>query len=50
MKPVDHARGTTGIAKGRREGKRSCVCCGSGKEVPGCERAQRKEKGWEMRG
>lgn len=49
MKPADHERGAIGIAKGRREGKRSCVCCVSGNEVPECERAQRKEKGWGMR-
>lgn len=49
MKPADHERGTIGIAKGRREGKRAYVCCVRGNEVPGCERAQRKEKGWEMR-
>lgn len=50
MKPADHERGAIGIAKGRREGKRSCVCCVSRNEVPECERAQRKEKGWGMRG
>lgn len=49
MKPADPERGTIGIAKGRREGKRAYVCCVSRNEVPGCERAQRKEKGWEMR-